>query len=58
MSPSDAKRHHESLILDEMDVSFIANSSVNPPEKWIYAIYDEWRIKNFGSLRNDCKMLT
>jgi hypothetical protein len=31
-------------------VEKLADSSVNPPERWLYRLHDNWRKKHFGDL--------
>jgi len=38
---------HQDLLMMESDER-LADSSVNPPERWLYKLHDNWRKQHFG----------
>ncbi|GFS44608.1 uncharacterized protein NPIL_498351 [Nephila pilipes] len=41
MSPSEAIRNHEEILLLEAH-EYLGGSRNNPPENWVYSLYNEW----------------
>jgi hypothetical protein len=48
-SPADARLFHQELLMTE-GVEKLADSTVNPPESWIYKLHDKWRREKFGDV--------
>ena len=48
-SPAEARQFHQDLLIAD-GVEKLADSSVNPPERWVYKLHDTWRNEHFGDL--------
>lgn len=46
-SPSEARLFHQDLLMCEGPEK-LADSMVNPPERWVYKLHDEWRRQQYG----------
>jgi len=46
-NPAEARLFHEDYLMS-YGVEMLADSSVNPPEKWVYQLHDKWRKATFG----------
>jgi len=44
---SEARLFHEDVLMTD-GVEKLADSSINPPEKWVYHVHDLWRKQTFG----------